>query len=52
MIVPKVKIHHTDSQQEMLKVENPEKKHKLDFKRVMMFRKRSSSASMQSSKKI
>ncbi|OWA50737.1 putative Ankyrin repeat domain-containing protein 33B [Hypsibius exemplaris] len=69
MIVPKVKIHHTDSQQDMLsavalaasvsgdeqssKQQQPEKKHKLDFKRVMMFRKRSSSTATElSSKKI
>ena len=71
MIVPKVKIQHTDSQQDIISAaaaasaaatggngqqqppQNPEKRHKLDFKRVIMFRKRSSTiTATESSKKI
>ncbi|GAU99870.1 hypothetical protein RvY_10809 [Ramazzottius varieornatus] len=51
-VIPKVKIHHTDSQPDMNRMEHPEKKHKLDFKRVMLFRKRSASTGKSSSKKI
>ncbi|XP_055349064.1 poly [ADP-ribose] polymerase tankyrase-1-like [Paramacrobiotus metropolitanus] len=45
MVVPKVKVYHSDSECDTAPPEVPEKKHKLNFKKVMMFRKRSASSS-------